>query len=265
MTWPLTATSLQRIRAWFNNHTGSRSKSSKHARRANVVAPSAVAKIRTSGKAPRDPLSGHFLADSSAPRPKQQLQPWQAYSVLNYRVGKKLKDKIDREWNNKTEEDKELKDVPGAFLRYRNMRMEQLLAEETDEVKAKVELFRKKQKEENTPAISPFLLPDEILLSDEERHARILWRQVQRCVESLSPHPVRLTDGLLLVFSAIENMETTGEYLADVINRYTHGVVFIHVLANEPKRGGQPAVFQCVSLSRSPSFAHATLLQVRCW
>lgn len=139
-----------------------------------------VAKIHTSGKPPRDFLGGMLVSEKALyKRPKQKLQPGQAYSVLNYRAGKNLKDVIEAEWKLKCDDNPELEHVKGAFLKYRNKRMDQLLEAETPEVKEEVEIFRNKQKE-SAPASAPFLEPHEVDLPEEDKDRILLYRSIQR-------------------------------------------------------------------------------------
>ncbi len=74
----LTLPSSQRIRHWFNNHTGVRAKSKN---KSSIIR---VAKIHTSGKAPRDPFAAVVLGGGV--RPSKAEAATEA-SVLRYAAG----------------------------------------------------------------------------------------------------------------------------------------------------------------------------------
>ncbi len=117
----------------MNNHSGTRNRTG-----------NPVAKMRTSRVAPRDPSVRSMLRRGlDTNRPKQKLQPKQAYSVLNWTDGKCLKTKIDAEWEEKLDEEPDLS--AKDYLAYRNMRLEQLLAEETQEAKDEVERYHNRK------------------------------------------------------------------------------------------------------------------------
>ncbi len=155
----------QRVKAWLNNHSGPRNRTSL-----------TVAKIHTSRSAPRDPFRT-VLSGGGANRPKQKLQPKQAYSVLNWRDGKCLKTLVDSEWKKKIKEEPEL--TPKDYLAYRNMRLDQLLAAESPEVKAEVEEYRNR-KDTHVPAVSPLLHDDEEDLPEDEKDQLVEYRAIQR-------------------------------------------------------------------------------------
>ncbi len=166
MAWTLTATaSLQRLKAWFNNHSGTRNRSA-----------NPVAKIRTSRKSPKDQIRTR-LAGGDSDRPKQKLQPKQAYSVLHWNDGKCLKTLIDSEWKKKLEDEPDL--AAKDYLAYRNLRLDQLLAEETQDVKDDVERYRN-VKDDSAPTIDPLLEPHEEDLPEAQRDEIVRYRSVQR-------------------------------------------------------------------------------------
>ncbi|KLO15471.1 hypothetical protein SCHPADRAFT_938706 [Schizopora paradoxa] len=127
----------KRIRSWFNNHSGVRNREPDNQA---VV----VNKIKTGGKAPRNALGVMLVGDATATRPKQKLQPVQAYSAVNYRVGKELKTIIDAEWAAKPDNEKVTAegDRRGPRLRYRNKRLEEFYLAEPQDVKDQIDDYR---------------------------------------------------------------------------------------------------------------------------
>ncbi|KLO03862.1 hypothetical protein SCHPADRAFT_948240 [Schizopora paradoxa] len=170
-----------------------------------------------------------LVGDATAPRPKQKLQPAQAYSVLHYRKGKQLKTIIDAEWAAKPASEKvtEDGDTRGPRLNHRNKRMEELYAAESQDVIDEVDAFRNAKDKE--PARVSLLSPEEDDLDEDDKERILECRLIQR---------------------AIENLDSTVEYVARSLHRYTRGSVFISVLANEPSRGGQLALCQYTAGTR---------------
>ncbi len=112
-------------------------------------------------------------------RPKQKLQPKQAYSEM-FPNAKTI---IDAEWKEKIEsdEDSELLAIQGAYLKYMNMlRLSQMLDAETDEVKADVERYRQQKKLEGPSGIPPLLDPLEEGLPQAQKDRLVEWRSIQR-------------------------------------------------------------------------------------
>ncbi|KLO04518.1 hypothetical protein SCHPADRAFT_947638 [Schizopora paradoxa] len=204
----------KRIKQWFNNHTGARSKLKSKQQR--------VAKIHTSGKPPRDPFA-HILLNGGAPRPKQKLQPKQAFAQMLEENGTPLKSDILGEWEVRTTAVPELKTMKGAYLSYYTRRIGELYEESTQEVKNQVQVFReeehKKNKASSTPP--PFLLAHEESLPDEEKTLLLQIRIAQR---------------------ALENMQYACSAFASTINRLTNASVYINVVGPEPARGGALSV-----------------------
>ncbi len=110
-------------------------------------------------------------------RPKQKLQPKQAYSVLNWLEGKCLKTRIDAEWKLKLIDEPGL--TPKDYLAYRNMRLDQMLAAETQEVKDEVERFRNR-KDIQMASVDPLILPHEQDLPQEQKDDLLVYRSIQR-------------------------------------------------------------------------------------
>ncbi len=106
----------QRVKNRFNNHSGPRNPKN----RAHPYSRSICTTIRAL-------LAGD---NTNINRPKQKLQPTQAYSALYWQ--KKLKAIIDNEWADKVVSEPELKKKSGAYLRYMNMRLGQMLKDEDD-------------------------------------------------------------------------------------------------------------------------------------
>ncbi len=155
----------QRVKNWFNNHSGPRNPKN----RAHPYSRSICTTIRA------------LLAGDNANinRPKQKLQPTQAYSALYWQ--KKLKAIVDNEWADKVVSEPELKKKSGAYLRYMNMRLGQMLKDETTEVKAEVEHYRN-NRDMRAPVISPLLMPHEEDLPEDERERLKKARKRQRYV-----------------------------------------------------------------------------------
>lgn len=105
---------------------------------------------------------------------RQKLQPTQAYSELYYES--KLRTTIVAEWEAKLESEPDLRSKDA--LAYRNMRLKQLLEEESDDVKAEVEHYRMAVPDDESKA-SPMLLPGEEELDVDEQTRRIAARDVQ--------------------------------------------------------------------------------------
>ncbi len=167
----LTASSTQRIRQWYNNHSGVRAKKKK----------SPVAKIHTSGKAPRarDPFAPVLLG-GGADRPKQKLQRKQAYGVMLGDTS--LKSDIEEEWKEKIVAEPELAAERGGYLRFFTMRVGQKYDAETPEVKAQVDVFREEEHKKSlaSSAVPPLLFPHEEGLPLGEKAQLLDARTMQR-------------------------------------------------------------------------------------
>ncbi len=164
---------MQQLRQWFNNHTGVRVK--------KVNRKILAAKIRTSGKQPRDPFAP-VLMGGGADRPKQKLQPRQAFSAMLQAHGASLKPAIDAEWKAKIEQEPELLEIKGSYLLYFTMRMGQMYDEATPEVKAQVEAFREQEYQKNlaSSAPPPLLFPHEEGLPQADKEQLLEIRTNQR-------------------------------------------------------------------------------------
>ncbi|KLO04971.1 hypothetical protein SCHPADRAFT_896644, partial [Schizopora paradoxa] len=194
----------KKIRSWFNNHTGARNDA--------ATKKPKVAKIHTSGKAPRDPFAT-LLLQGGANRPKQKLQPAQAFAEMLEDTP--MKDEIKALWVIKTKADKSLLTTKGAYLKFYTEEIGLRYAKASEEMKAKVETYREEQhqKEVETSTQPPLLLAHEEHLPAEDQ-ARI--RQIRTMQR------------------AIENLNYVCECFANTVNRLTNANVLVHVQGPEP-------------------------------
>ncbi|KLO03940.1 hypothetical protein SCHPADRAFT_948157, partial [Schizopora paradoxa] len=202
----------KQIRSWFNNHTGVRAKVKNKRPR--------IAKIHTSGKAPRDPFAAVLLGET---RTKQKLQPKQAYAAFLAAEGTPVKSKIEEEWKQMIEVNPELKDEKGAYLNFYSKRVGELYDATSLEVKAKVELFREDEHKRalESSAPPPLLLPHEESLPEDAKTLIIAIRTAQQ---------------------ALENVEYACECFANTVHRLTKANILIHVAGPEPASNGNMQV-----------------------
>ncbi len=190
-------------------------------------------------------------------KPTQLLQPKQAYSVMSWETI--IKPIVMKEWDAKVKAEPELAKIPGAALKYRNLRIGQMYDEAPQEVKDMVEVFRQDKKSNPASTLHPLLQPHEENLPNEEKENLITVRAIQRCVIR-----VFLDDFHLTFIRAMHNMSDTAEYFATTFHDVTRGPVLVLAGVEDPEQEGSWKWVQYVTLSSSFFSLKCSYVQQSC-